>query len=100
MHERGGIPAAQIQREGRTSHPLPAPGGHLARAYFAQRLAMRQGPYPIPDKLLNQIAPATHAGSAPKGSFVFIILCHLKLRVRYVIMGAHDGHGEPWVVFD
>ena len=90
----------QIQREGRTSHQLPAPGGHLARAYFAQRPAMLQGPYPIPDKFLNKIAPATHAGSAPKGSFVFIILHHLKLRVRYVIMGAHDGHGEPWVVFD
>jgi hypothetical protein len=35
---------------------------------------MRQGPYPIPDKLLNKVAPATHADSAPKGPFVFIIL--------------------------
>jgi hypothetical protein len=60
---------------------------------------MRQGPYPIPDKLLNKIAPATHAGSAPKGSFVFIILRYLKLRLHYIIMRAHDGHGEPWVVF-
>jgi hypothetical protein len=90
----------QIQREGRTSHQHSAPGGHLARAYFAQRPAMRQGPYPIPDKLLNKVAPATHADSAPKGSFVFIILRYLKLRVRYVIMRAHDSHGEPWVVFD
>jgi hypothetical protein len=100
MHECGGISATQIQCEGRTSHQLPAPGGHLARAYFAQRSAMRQWPYPIPDKFLNKIAPATHAGSAPKGSFVFIILRYLKLRVHYVIMRAHDGHGEPWVVFD
>jgi hypothetical protein len=90
----------QIQREGRTSHQHSASGGHLARAYFAQRPAMRQGPYPIPDKLLNKVAPATHADSAPKGSFIFIILRYLKLWVRYVIMRAHDGHGEPWVVFD
>jgi hypothetical protein len=61
---------------------------------------MRQAPYPIPDKILNYIVPATHAARAPKGSFVFIILCHLKLRVRHIIMGAHHGHGEPWVVFN
>jgi hypothetical protein len=38
--------------------------------------------------------------AAPKGSFIFIILRHLKLRVHHIIMGAHHGHGEPWVVFD
>jgi hypothetical protein len=76
----------QIQREGRTSPQHPATGGHLARAYFAQRPAMHQRPYPIPDKLLNKVAPATHADSAPKGPFVFIILRHLELRVHYVIM--------------
>jgi len=72
----------QIQCEGRTPHQHPATGRHLGRAYFAQRPATRQGPYPIPDKLLNQIASATHAGRAPQGPFVFILLCYLKLRVR------------------
>jgi hypothetical protein len=76
----------QIQREGRTLHQHPATGGHLARAYFAQRPAMRQGPYPIPDKLLNKVAPATHADSAPKGPFAFIILRYFELRVRHVMM--------------
>jgi hypothetical protein len=76
----------QIQREGRTPHQHPATGGHLARSYFAQHPAMRQGPYPIPDKILNKVALATHADSAPKGPFAFIILRYLKLRVCCIIM--------------
>jgi hypothetical protein len=85
-HECGGISAMQIQCEGRTSHQHPATGGHLARAYFSQRPPTRQGPYPIPDKFLNEVAPATHAGHAPKGPLVFIPLRYLKLRIRRVIM--------------
>jgi hypothetical protein len=71
----------QIKREGRTSHQLPTMGRHLARAHFAQRPAMRQRPYPVRHKFLNQIAPAAQAGGAPKGPFVRIILRHFKRRV-------------------
>jgi hypothetical protein len=71
----------QIQCEGGTLHQHPTTRRHLARAYFAQRLAMRQGPHPIRDKLLNQIAPATQAGRALQGPFVCILLRHFKLRV-------------------
>jgi hypothetical protein len=39
-------------------------------------------------------------GNAPKGSLILIILHHLKLRVRHLIMGAHNGHEEPLVVLD
>jgi hypothetical protein len=81
-HECGGISAMQIQCEGGTPHQHPAMGRHLARAYFAQRLATRQGPHPIRDKLLNQIVPATHVGRAPQGPFVCILLRYFKLRVR------------------
>jgi hypothetical protein len=52
-HECGWIPATQIQHEDQTSHLLIAQGGHLARTYFAQRPAMRQGPHCITDELLN-----------------------------------------------
>jgi hypothetical protein len=61
---------------------------------------MRQGPHPIRDELLNQIAPATQAGRAPQGPFVCILLCYFKLRVRRVIMRTHLGHGKPRMVFD
>jgi hypothetical protein len=61
---------------------------------------MRKGTHLIPDKFLNQVTPATHAGSATKSPFVFVILRYHKLQVCYIVMGAHDGHGEPWVVFD
>jgi hypothetical protein len=71
----------QIQCEGGTSHQHPTTGRHLARAYFAQRLAMRQRPHPIGHKLLNQIAPTAQAGRAPQGPFVRILLRHFKLRV-------------------
>jgi hypothetical protein len=61
---------------------------------------MRQGPHPITDKFLNQIASATHAGSTPKGPFVPIILRHLKRRECHITVGAHHGHRESWEVFD
>jgi hypothetical protein len=99
-HERGWVPAAQIQSEGRTSHQLLAQGRHLARAHFAKHPVMRQGPHSITDELLNQITPATHAGSAPEGPFILIILCHLKRWECHIIVGAHDGRREPWEVFD
>jgi hypothetical protein len=73
--------ALQIQREGRTSHQLPTIGRHLARAHFAQRPAMSQGPYPVHHEFFNQIAPTAQAGDAPKGPFVRILLLHLKGRV-------------------
>ena len=95
-----GIYTMQIQREGWTSHLLPTPGRHLARAYFAQRPAMRQRPHPITDKFLDQIAPATHASSTLKGPFVPIILRHLKWRERHITVGAHHGRRESWEVFD
>jgi hypothetical protein len=44
--------------------------------------------------------PLPHAGSAPEGPFVLIILRHLKLWECHIAMGAHHGHGEPWEVFD
>jgi hypothetical protein len=99
-NEHDWVSAAQIQREGQTSHQLLAQSRHLARAYFAQHLAMRQGPHSITNELLNQITPAAHAGSAPKGPFVLIILHHLKLWECHITMGAHHNHGEPWEVFD
>jgi hypothetical protein len=80
-HKGGRIAAMQIQHEGGTSHQLPTMGRHLARAYFVQRPAMRQRPYPVRHKLLNQIAPAAQAGGAPKGPFVRILLRHFKRRV-------------------
>jgi hypothetical protein len=80
-HKGGRIAAMQIQCEGGTSHQLPTMGRHLARAYFAQRPAMRQRPHPVRHKLLNQIAPAAQAGRAPKGPFACILLRHFKLRV-------------------
>jgi hypothetical protein len=100
MNERGQVSAAHIQREGRTSHQLLAQSRHLARAYFAQHPAMRQGPVSITNELFNQITPTAHAGSAPEGPFVLIILCHLKLWECHIAMGAHHDRGEPWEVFD
>jgi hypothetical protein len=88
-HKCGRIAALQIQCEGGTSHQHPTTGRHLARAYFAQRPAMRQGPHPICDKLLNQVAPATQTGRAPQGPFICIVLRHFKLRVCRVTMRAH-----------
>ena len=61
---------------------------------------MRQGPHSITDELLNQITPAAHAGSAPEGPFVLIILCHLKWWECHITVGAHYDRREPWEVFD
>jgi hypothetical protein len=61
---------------------------------------MLQEPHSITDELLNQIMPAAHAGSAPEGPFVLIILCHLEWWECHITVGAHYGCGEPWEVFD
>jgi hypothetical protein len=99
-HKRDWVLAVQIQSKGRTSHQLLAQGRHLARAHFAKHPAARQGTYSITDELLNQITPATHAGSIPEGPFVLIVLRHLKRWECHVTVGAHDGRREPWEVFD
>jgi hypothetical protein len=72
----------QIQGEGGTPHHPTAMERHLARAHFAQRLAMRQGPYPVRYEFFNQVAPTAQAGGAPKGPFIHILLRHFKGRVR------------------
>jgi hypothetical protein len=61
---------------------------------------MGQGPHSITNELLNQITPTAHAGSAPEGPFVLIILRHLKLWKCHITMGSHHSRGEPWEVFD
>jgi hypothetical protein len=99
-HKRGRVLAPQIQGEGRTSHQLLAQGRHLAGAHFAKSPAVRQGPYSIPNKFLNQIAPATHAGSVPEDPFVLIVLRHLERWERHVAVRAHNGCREPREIFD
>jgi hypothetical protein len=69
-------------------------------AYFAQHPAMCQGPHSITNEFLNQITPAAHAGSAPEGHFVLIILRHLKWWDSHITVGAHYDREEPWEVFD
>jgi hypothetical protein len=97
-HERGWVPATQIQTKGRTSHQLLAQGRHLARAHFAKHPAMHQWTHSITDEFLNQVTHATHAGSAPEGPFVLIVLRHLKQWECHITVGAHYGRGELWEV--
>jgi hypothetical protein len=54
----------------------------------------------ITNELFNQITPTAHAGSAPEGPFVLIILHHLKLWERHITMGAHHDRGETREVFN
>jgi hypothetical protein len=44
--------------------------------------------------------PTTHAGSVPKGPFVFIILHQLESWERHIAVRAHDGRREPRQIFD
>jgi hypothetical protein len=59
-----------------------------------------QGPHSIANEFFNQIAPATHAGSVPKGPFVFIILHQLESWECHIAVRAHDGRREPGQIFD
>jgi hypothetical protein len=61
---------------------------------------MLQRSYSISNELLNQIVPATHAGSIPEGPFVLIVLHHLKWWERHITVGSHNSRREPRKIFD